>query len=316
MGFYNLENLFDTIDSPGVNDIEYTPNGLNKWNTYKYNSKLEQISYAISRIGLEHSPLGVAILGVAEVENRKVLEDLTSQPDIASRPYEIVHYDSSDPRGIDVALLYNPDLFTVSNSVTYPLYIKDEPDFRTRDQLLVSGYLLHEKTHIIVNHWPARYGNELASRAKRIAAAGVTKSIVDSICKIESHANIIIMGDMNDDPSDESTAVFLGAKKNPRHVKKGALYNPMWALQDKGKGSSVYKGQWNLFDQIIVSYDLLHTPRTGLKFWKAEVFNAPFLTHQEGENIGTPIRTHSQGTWLNGYSDHYPTLIYLTKEVK
>lgn len=315
VAFYNLENLFDTIHNEGVNDYEYTPTGANKWNGFKYNEKLKKMSYAISQIGLDQSPLGAAIVGVSEIENRGVLEDLVAMPAIADRSYEIVHYDGPDRRGVDVALLYNPRLFVVSNSVSHPFRDENDPNFLTRDQLLVSGYLLGEKIHVIVNHWPSRFGGEVASRPKRVGAAKVTKSIVDSIYRIEPKAKIIIMGDMNDDPTNESTAVVLNAKKNAEDVQKGGLFNPMWSIFDRGIGSLAYQGQWNLFDQIIISYDLLNAPRTELKFWRAEVFNASFLTHQEGQDKGNPLRTHSRGVWLNGYSDHFPTLIYVVKEV-
>lgn len=315
VGFYNLENLFDTIDTEGVNDFEYTPNGANKWNSHKYNSKLKRMSYAISQIGLEQTQVGAVILGVSEVENRGVLEDLVKQPTIANRSYEIVHYDSPDRRGIDVALLYNPRYFVVSNSVAHPFIDENDPNFKTRDQLLVSGYLLGEKIHIIVNHWPSRTGGEVASRPKRINAARITKSIVDSIQAKEPKAKIIIMGDMNDDPSNESTAVILNAKKNSGDVQEKGLYNPMWQIHDKGIGSLAYQGRWNMFDQIIISYDLLNAPKNTLRYWRAEVFNAPFLTNLEGADKGIPKRTHSRGVWLDGYSDHFPTLIYLVKEI-
>ena len=316
VAFYNLENLFDTISSPGVNDFEYTPEGPNKWNSHKYNNKLQKMSYAISQIGLDQTPVGAVILGVSELENRGVLEDLVKQPAIADRSYDIVHYDGPDRRGVDVALLYNPRYFVVSSSKSYPVVAPNDTSFRTRDQLLVSGYLFNEKVHVIVNHWPSRYGGEVASRPKRVLAASVTRSIVDSIFNVEPKAKIIIMGDMNDDPNNESTAVVLNAKKNPQDVSGQELYNPTWQLHAKGIGSLAYQGQWNLFDQIIISHELLTAPRNTLRFWRAEVFNRNFLMHQEGQDKGTPLRTHSRGVWLNGYSDHFPTLIYLVKEVQ
>lgn len=316
VAFYNLENLFDTIDSPDVNDFEYTPNGPNKWNGHKYRSKLQRMSYAISQIGLDRSPVGAAIIGVSEIENRGVLEDLVKQPAIADRSYEIVHYDSPDRRGVDVGLLYNPRLFTVVNSASHRLVMPDRPDFLTRDQLLVSGYLLGEKIHVIVNHWPSRYGGEQASRPNRVAAARLTKSIVDSVYRTEPKAKIIIMGDLNDDPFNASTAEVLQARRKADEVKPGGLYNTMWHIYDKGVGSLGYQGQWNLFDQIIISSYLLDAPITELKYWKSEVFNRSFLTHQEGRDKGVPLRTHSRGVWLNGYSDHFPTLIYLVKKAE
>lgn len=314
VAFYNLENLFDTIDGPNI-DEEFLPNGAMKWTGYKYKAKLKNMSFAISKLGLEITPSGVSILGVSEIENRGVLEDLVKQPSIASRTYEIVHYDSPDRRGVDVGLLYNPRDFIVTNSKSYRLHT-DDPNFLTRDQLMVSGYLLGEKVHVIVNHWPSRTGGEEASEPKRVAAAGLTKSIVDSLYKVEPEAKIIVMGDLNDDPFNKSTAVVLNAKKNMEEVPKQGLYNTLWRTLDSGVGSLAYNSQWNLFDQIIISEPFLKADNSHLRFWKAEVFNRNFLIQQEGTYKGSPLRTHAGGVWLNGYSDHFPTLIYLTKEKK
>ncbi len=315
VAFYNQENLFDTINNENVNDEEYTPNGPIKWNTQKYTAKLQHMSYAISQIGLDYSPMGVAIIGVSEVENRGVLEDLIKQPDLVKRGYEIVHYNSPDLRGVDVGLIYNPKLFVVTNSKSYRLHMAD-PKFLTRDQLMVSGYLQGEKVHVIVNHWPSRTGGEKESQAKRNAAAGLTRSISDSLFKVDPKAKIIIMGDLNDDPFNESCAKILGAKKEITDVKAGGLYNTLWKTLDMGVGSLAYNDQWNLFDQIIVSNELANGERKKLKLWKAEVFNRSFLIQQEGKYKGSPWRTHAGGAWTNGYSDHFPTLIFLVKEVK
>ncbi len=313
VGFYNLENLFDTIDNEN-NDEEYLPNGANKWGSMKYNSKLKRMSYSISQIGIDQTPLGLAILGVSEIENKGVLEDLVKQPAIANRSYQIVHYDSPDKRGIDVGLLYNPRLFTVTNSKSYRLHT-DDVNFFTRDQLMVSGYLMGEKIHLIVNHWPSRSGGEERSRPKRNAAAALTRSIVDSLYKVELKARIIVMGDLNDDPFNESCAVILGAKKNAEDVKPGDLYNVFWKTLEKGTGTLSYNDQWNLFDQIIISNELTHGDKKTMRLWKSEVFYRNFLIQQEGRYKGTPLRTHGGGVWLDGYSDHLPTLIYLVKEV-
>lgn len=314
VGFYNLENLFDTIDQSNI-DEEFLPNGAMKWTSYKYKAKLKNMSTAISKLGLELTPGGVSILGVSEIENRGVLEDLVKQPAIASRTYEIVHYDSPDRRGVDVGLLYNPRDFIVTNSKSYRLRTED-PNFLTRDQLMVSGYLLGEKVHVIVNHWPSRTGGEVESEPKRLAAAALTKSIVDSLYKVDASAKIIVMGDLNDDPFNKSTAEVLGAKKNMEEVASNGLYNTLWRTLESGVGSLAYNGQWNLFDQIIISEPFLKADNTHLRFWKAEIFNRSFLIQQEGTYKGSPLRTHAGGVWLNGYSDHFPTLIYLTKERK
>lgn len=314
VAFYNLENLFDTINQDN-NDEEFLPEGAMKWTGMKYKAKLKNMSYAISQIGLDYSPSGVALIGVSEIENRGVLEDLVKQPALVDRGYEIVHYDSPDKRGVDVGLLYNPKQFIVTNSKSYRLHTADSTFF-TRDQLMVSGYLQGEKIHVIVNHWPSRSGGEDRSRPKRNAAAALTRSIADSLFHVDPHAKIIIMGDLNDDPFNESCAIVLGAKKNKEEVKPGELYNVFWKTLENGTGSLAYNDQWNMFDQIILSYDLVNGNRNQLNIWKSEVFNRDFLTNQEGRYKGTPKRTHSSGIWLNGYSDHYPTLIYLVKEIK
>jgi len=313
VAFYNLENIFDTIDNEGVNDFEFTPDGPNKWGTMKYNAKMQRMSYAISQIGLDYSAVGAAVLGVCEVENKGVLEELAKQPDIRNRQYQAVLHEGPDRRGVDVGLLYNPALFVMTNSKSYRLVTADTT-FRTRDQLMVSGYLLNEKVHFIVTHWPSRLGGEERSRPRRNEAARLTKSIVDSLFRTDPKAKIMVMGDKNDDPFNESVANILGAKKNREEVSPGGLYNVFWKTHERGIGSLAYQDQWNLFDQIIISHELINKDKTKLNLWKSEVFNRPFLTQQEGPFKGTPLRTHAGGVWLNGYSDHYPTLIYLVKE--
>ena len=312
LAFYNLENLFDTINQSN-NDEEFLPTGSMRWTGMKYKAKLKNMSYVLSQLGKDITPDGPSIIGVSELENRGVLEDLVKEPSIAKRMYGIVHYDSPDRRGIDVGLLYNPRDFIVTASKSQVLLTNDTA-FRTRDQLVVSGYLMNEKVHVIVNHWPSRIGGQTASAPRRNAAAATTKQIVDSLYMLDSNAKIIIMGDLNDDPYNESTAKVLNAKRNMEDVPAKGLYNPMWRILDSGIGSLAYNNQWNLFDQIIISQPLLNKDKTKLSFWKAEVFNKSFLVQQEGSYKGTPLRTHAGGVWLNGYSDHFPTLIYLVKE--
>ncbi|MEI7676320.1 MAG: endonuclease/exonuclease/phosphatase family protein [Bacteroidales bacterium] len=312
MAFYNLENLFDTI--PGSNDSEYSPNGSAKWNTFKYNNKLANMSYSISKFAIEKCPLGPAVIGVSEVENQSVMEDLVKQKNIASRNYQIVHYESPDYRGIDVGLLYNPRLFTYEASQARVFKIKSDPGFKSRDQLVVRGRIDGELFHVVVNHWPSRRGDR--SSSFREAAAALAKSIVDSVEQAWPETKVVVMGDLNDDPSDVSVSKVLGAKKKQSDVVSGGLYNPFWEILDGGVGSLAYKGQWNLFDQIMVNDKLLGKDRSTLKFFKAEVFNREFLKQQEGEFKGYPLRTSAGGVWLNGYSDHFPSIMFMVKEVK
>lgn len=315
VAFYNLENLFDTINDPTINDEEFLPQGGYHWTGFKYENKLKKMAYAISQIGTDVSPVGPVILGVSEIENRTVLEDLVKEPAIKDRNYQIVHYDGPDRRGVDVGLLYNPNYFTVTNSVSHRLYMPEKPNFKTRDQLMVSGYLQGEKVYVIVNHWPSRYGGELYSRPNRNAAAALTKQICDSIYQTDAKAKIIIMGDLNDDPHNESCSKVLGAKKDKKQVSPQGYYNTLWKTLSRGIGSLGYNDAWNMFDQIIISGNLAHADRSKeLGYWKAEVYNRDFLIVQEGQNKGYPKRTHQSGIWLNGYSDHFPVLIYLIKQ--
>ena len=313
IGFYNLENLYDTINDPNVNDEEYLPHGANHWNTMKYTNKLTKMSFAISKM-----PANLAILGVAEVENRRVLEDLVKQSSIQSRHLQIVHYDGPDRRGVDVAMLYNPAVFKVLRSSSHR--VKSEiPDFITRDQLLVTGLLDGEEINIIVLHWPSKAGGEVRSVPRRRDAALTTRAIVDSLFQVNPKAKTIVMGDLNDDPNEPSLTVHLGAKGEKRNTRPQGLYNPYYELFKQGIGSLGYQDQWNLFDQIIISHELLANnldDYSTLKFVKAEVFNKDFLKQETGKYRGYPLRTHAGGVWQNGYSDHFPSLIWLMKTVK
>ena len=310
IGFYNLENLFDTIKDPNTLDEEYLPNGSIQWNTMKYTNKLKNMSFAISKM-----PSNLAILGVAEVENRRVLEDLVKEPSIKNRHLQIVHYDGPDRRGIDVGFLYNPAVFKVLHSSSHRIRT-EIPNFITRDQLVVTGLLDGEEINVIVVHWPSRGGG---GEERRRDAALTTKFLVDSIFAINPNAKIIAMGDLNDDPVDASLMKHLQARPEKRQTYPREMYNPYYELYKKGIGSLGYQDQWNLFDQIVISYPLI--PRnlddfSTLKFIRAEVFNKNFLKQETGKYKGYPMRTHSGGVWQNGYSDHYPSLIWLGKTVK
>ncbi len=314
VAFYNVENLFDTINDPNFNDEEFLPEGNNKWNTEKYNIKLKNISKVLQDIANVNNKECLTVVGLCEVENKEVLNDLISTPKLKSCNYGIVHYDSRYNRSVDVALLYSKDEMVVVNSKAYPLIMPNDTSFNTRDQLLVSGIIDGELMHFIVNHWPSRRGGEERSIPLREAAAKLCRSIVDSIYKTDSLAKIIIMGDLNDDPTNKSVLVHLNAKSSKEKTKKGDLYNPMYDIfVKKGIGTLAYNDKWNLFDQFIVSFPLIDKKTKGLKLKKAAVFNASYLLQKEGQFSGYPFRTYIGNKFIGGYSDHFPSYIILVK---
>ena len=316
IGFYNLENLFDTIDQPDVRDSEFTPDGPKLWNSQKYWHKQKHMARVISEIGKDINPDGVAILGISEIENESVIKDLISQPVLKDRHYKIIHYDSPDRRGVDVAMIYNPKYFKPYKTSSHRLHIEQLKDFRTRDQLLVDGVLVGGDTiHVIVNHWPSRYGGEKRSRWLRNAAADLSKKIADSILAINPNARIIMMGDLNDDPINESVLVHFGAKGKMSKVKQGEFFNPMYEFYKKGLGSLAYRDSWNMFDQIIISKSLLGKDYSHYKFYTAKIFRKPYLFNKEGRFKGYPFRTYVGNTFQGGYSDHLPVYIVLVREI-
>jgi len=316
IGFYNLENLFDTIyDSELLLNEEFTPKSPKQWTSDRYQQKLSNMAYVISNMATGVTPDGIAILGVCEVENRGVLEDLVMEESIKERNYQIIHFDSPDKRGIDVGLLYNPIYFEVTNSKSYYLGLPDDTSFFTRDQLIVSGLSDGEKIHIIVNHWPSRRGGMEKSQHKRIAAGDLSRYIVDSLLVLDKDAKIIVMGDMNDDPDDVSVTRHLKAKGNREELKEHELYNPMFPLHTDSIGTLAYRKKWNLFDMVIVSQGLLGESNYEYKYYQAEVFDQPYLRQTEGDYAGYPNRTYAGKYYLGGYSDHFPVYVYLIKEV-
>jgi len=318
IAFYNFENLFDTINNANVNDEEYTPTGTQRWTAEKYKKKLENLSRVLNEIGTsdqqKESPV---IIGGSEIENRGVLEDLVKQPLLINKDYGIVHFDSPDKRGIDVALLYQKKHFKPTSSINVPLIIYDQSDktqrIYTRDQLLVTGLLDGEEMHFIVNHWPSRSGGEQKSSPNREAAGRLNRKIIDSLYSINPNAKIITMGDLNDGPYNKSVKIELGAKAKKEETKERGMYNPMEEMSNKGIGTLAYRDAWDLFDQMILSEPFIRKDYTSYRFWKAGVYNKPFLTQTTGQYKGYPLR-NSNGQV--GFSDHFPVYLYLIKEVK
>ena len=341
--FYNLENLFDTINSNGTYDLEFSPNGARQWDGRKYWSKIHNMAFAISQMKTDATPFGPAIIGVSEIENETVLKDICRDPQVRDWHLQIAPYhDSPDRRGVDVGVLYNPRFFRVLNVTNQRLSEEDfdraraaavperrndpqydwNDNFRTRDQICVVGLLAGDTVAVMVNHWPSRLGGQEQSSPKREAAAYMCRRTIDSLVNVHGdNIGIIFMGDLNDDPMDKACAEALDAKRNIEDVNgPSEMFNPFWNVLAKGVGTLAYKGQWNLFDQIVCNgfftkyRDSKDKPQ--LTYLRCEALNRDFLKTQEGDRKGYPLRTFSSGVFLNGYSDHFPTEIFLVKEAE
>ena len=328
IGFYNLENLFDIYDDPVKNDQEYTPEGKNHWTETKYNKKLHNMATVI-RAMADNNHRWHTILGVSEVENRLVLEDLVSQPEIAEANYQIVHYDSPDRRGVDVALLYKPEQFTLLDSESIPFDFNSDIDFsdtdtsyfKTRDILMVHGEIAGEEFAFYVAHLPSRVGGKGGNLRSR--GAEIIYNHSRHMEQLYPGIKIVVMGDMNDNPTDESMAVYLHGKENLEDVTPADFYSPYISMLKAGYGSLCYQGVWSIYDLELVNYALACAPNGGLKiqsvtknhgkeYWGV-VFKRPWMTTQSGTYKGYPFRTFSNGSFIGGYSDHYPTYIVIGK---
>jgi predicted extracellular nuclease len=304
IAFYNVENLFDIENNPKTLDDDFTPLGRNKWNIKRYNRKLDKMSTVISQIGLQESGYVPAIIGLAEVENRKVVDELINRKDLKDHDYGIVHFNSPDERGVDVSLLYRKSIFELLHAENKTLYLKNEEGERdfTRDVLLVRGILKGELIQILVNHWPSRRSGTDETEVKRIKAAQLVSEIINEINTEYEEAKIIIMGDFNDDPTNVSVK---------EHLMTEDLYNPFESIFKGGRGSLNHNGVWHLFDQIIISQNFMKKPP--FLFNEASIFDKNFLKEWKGKRKGNPFRTYI-GKWhQGGYSDHLPVYIQLKK---
>ncbi len=319
VAFYNVENLFDTINNPNKFDEASPMMELNFNRGDVYKKKVRNMARVISEIGADVSKNTPVIIGLSEVENRQVIEDLANDSSLVKKDYGIVHFESPDARGIDVALMYQKAFFTPTDTSSHELKIYDDNTRKrvyTRDQLLVSGKLEGETIHVIVNHWPSRSGGEARSRPKRIAAAKLNKRIIDSLQAIDPYAKIFSMGDLNDDPTNSSLKDILKAKRDKEDVKLKGIYNPMENFFKNGLGSNAYRDAWSLFDQILITKPLLETDYSSFRFYKAGIFNKQYLTNKKGRYKGYPFRSFADGGFTNGYSDHFPVYVHIIKEVK
>ena len=320
VAFYNLENLFDTINDPNKNDEASPMMELKVNRTEVYKKKVHNMARVLADIGSDLNHNAPTVIGVCEIENVNVLEDVVNDPLLLAKDYGIVHFESPDNRGIDVALIYQKKFFQVTNKSTHTVKIIDDISgkrINTRDQLLVTGELEGEKMHFIVNHWPSRSGGEARSRPKRIAAAKVNKRIIDSLQSINPYAKIVTMGDLNDDPTNASVKDVLKAERNKDKVDFKGIYNPYIDMFKKeGLGTTAYRDAWSLFDQIMFTKPFLEKDYSNFTFFKAGIYNKKYLENKEGRYKGYPLRSFSNGNFTDGFSDHFPVYIQLIKEVK
>ena len=317
LAFYNLENLFDTIDDPDLWD-ERSPIMEMKGDISKiYWDKIDNMAKVIADIGTKEAKSPPAIIGVCEIENKSVLEDLINSKHLKKHHYGIVHYDSHDKRGIDVALLYQKRFFKPTKSKSYNVKLYDAGNrVYTRDQLLVSGLLDGEMIHLIVNHWPSRRGGEARSRPLRMDAAKHNIQMIDSLQKVFEKPKIFGLGDYNDDPINASFKEVLQATGVKKEVTEGGIYNPMEDLFRRDYNTLGYRDNINLFDMIYMTSPVLakNNDYTNWQFFKANIFNPNYLINRKGRYKGYPFRSFSNNTFTGGYSDHYPVYIYLIRE--
>ncbi len=314
VGFYNQENLFDTCHDEGKNDYQFLPGGTYKWNGLKYSHKLHNMARALSDMGTTKLPgVGCAIIGLAEVENEKCLQDLCAQPELAARGYRYCHIEGPDKRGIDCALLYQPALFKVTDTALYPYVPTEKQDsgFTTRGFFTVLGEMAGEPVAVIVCHLPSRFSG---SYYREVGAEQV-KALKDKLLAENKSRKIFVMGDMNDDPTNASMKDILKGRADTDKVGKDDMYNPWYNILTKqGTGTLMYDGSWNLFDQILLTPNLINKKGKKdygtLKFYQAEIQRMSYLFQTEGKYKGSTKRTTAGGVWLDGYSDHLPVCVY------
>ena len=296
--FYNLENLFDTKDDPKTLDDDFTASSDRKWNKKRFRKKIKKVGSVIQQIGYEDIGFPPVLVGVAEVENRYVLEQLVASKFLQQKNYGILHFDSPDERGIDTGLLYRKEYVTVLEQKAYNVYIENEKGERdyTRDILGAHLKIEGHSFYVLVNHFPSRRAGVELTAPRRMAVAKRNLEIVDEIKAKDPEARIVIMGDFNDDPKSESI----------QHLVANGFYNPMELLLTNESGSVSYRGAWNLFDQILVTHNFMKQYNNNFQFDSATIFNMKHLTEYEGKNKGNPFRTYLGRRYAGGFSDHFP----------
>jgi predicted extracellular nuclease len=311
IGFYNVENLFDTVDNKYKEDEDFLPEGKLKWNTKRYETKLDHLAKVISELGGNELP---DVLGMCEVENRVVVQDLISQPLLKPGKYDIAHFESPDERGIDVALIFKKKVFTLIESKAFKINFPEDPKDKTRDILLVK-LVKNKKDTIcfIVNHWPSRLGGTEISEPKRRYVAKRVREVFDSLLAKNFQQKVIIMGDFNDEPSNKSISEDLKCKFDKSQLSYNDLYNPMMDLKNAGKGSIVYRKENEMIDQFMLSQSLCFDGNKMHYISGSAQVNMPdYLVETEEKYKGSPLRTYAGAKYLGGYSDHFAVSIKLT----
>lgn len=314
IGFWNVENLYDTLNDQWKNDEEFTPGGTNAWNGERYWVKIDRLAEVIAQMATDVTPDGLAILGLCEIENKSVVQDLVKSPRLKNRNYQIVHIEGPDARGVDPSFIYNPRYFKVVNAVSYHVTLKTDTSHKTRDILVVSGLFNGEPLSVLVNHWPSRRGGELASRPNRNEAARVARHIADSITGANPQAKVVIMGDLNDDPVNVCVKEVIKTYADIKKAKEDYYFNPMEKPYLDGIGTLAWQDSWNLFDQILLSKACVPGDFSTWQYYNVRIFNKPFLKSDFGNFKGYPFRTYSGGSYTGGYSDHFPVFILIAKE--
>jgi predicted extracellular nuclease len=314
--WYNTENFYDTYDDPLTDDNEFLPGSQRHWTIKRYKSKIENIYKVI----ISDNPQPPVLIGLAEVENKKVLDDLIENTPLIKFNYHFVHYDSPDLRGIDVALLYRPDLFKPIKNNLIRVHFPFDAKRKTRDILYVKGIMGNSDTlHVFVNHWPSRRGGENKSAPYRMYVAQLLKSKTDSVFHSYPDSKILIIGDFNDEPDDESIVDGLKALVYNGKTERSKLYDlsSPWLKNITSAGTSKYKGKWSVIDQIIVSSALVDKKNKGLKCLptSAKIDTSQYLLKDDNTYSGKiPFRTYNGYKYIGGFSDHLP--IYLDLGIK
>ena len=311
--FYNTENLFDTENDTLTDDDDFTPAGKYHWTHKRYDAKIRNTYKVIMAAGIWQPP---DIIGLCEVENLRVLEDITNNTPFSKYKYRIIHSNSYDKRGIDVAMLYNPQTIKY---ISHKFYAIHKKGLLTRDILYVKVMLDRDTCHFFMNHWPSRAEGQLESEPNRIAAARLLKSITDSLFALQPASRLVIMGDFNDEPGDESMLFHLNAKNEINDPLDATLYN-LSVAPEKGpvRGTLKYQGFWNVFDQVIVSGSLLNA-KEGLHVTAEgyQIFHPDYLLLEDKKYNGhKPYRTYNGYNYQGGFSDHLPVYIDLVSKGK